>query len=381
MTQHILPALPEPQPEPTPAVFTPDELPPELAFTPVPRKKQRSNGITPLKQATFIMHLVGCGNVEMAAKAVGVSDSAFYQLRKAEGAESFNAAWEKAVDSGARRVLDTLMEHAIHGVPETIIKDGEVILERRKYNTRSMMWIVQQRFPEMFGGGLNLTGRPGSSLPDGLKKLKDEWRKEWEDEAAATGNAASEAEAAAYNDAVATTMRILHKYQAKVREEYHCRSQGNTIAADFALRQLTHIEVVMDVGGVSHDLIKEHLYNAPYGGPWSTWISRQMEEARHTAWEQVSNELADWHDRDVTAGLARGGDTPEGPAPIRYTRPALPHYLTEVDFLADEAARAEATRPNGDNTHSRQARKQAWQKARKTESDDPGEEPTFLPRG
>jgi hypothetical protein len=383
MTQEILP--PTPEPTLTPALFTPEELPPEFAFTPVPRKRARSNGITPLKQATFIMHLVGCGNVEKAAMAVGSSGSAFYQLRKAEGAESFAAAWAAAIDTGSRRVLDTLMEHAIYGVPETIIKDGQVILERRKFNTRAMMWIVQQRFPEQFGGTLNMGNRPESSLPDGLRKLKEEWRKEWEEEAAAARAEASDAEAAALNTAQATTTRILKKYAAKVREEYHFRSEGNAIAADFALRQLTHIEVVMDVAGVSYDVIKAHFHNAPHGGPWSTWISRKMEEARHEAWAQVSGEDADWYDRDVALDDGVGGDPPEGPPPIRYTRPALPHYLTETDLHADEADRAEVMGPGNSggagNWRTRLAREQAWEETRQTESGDVGEEPTFLPRG
>lgn len=171
-------------PPPTAIILSEDvELPPCLAFTAVPRRAKRWNGLTELKQHTFIANLASCGCVEMAAASVGSSGSAFYQLRKAEGAESFAAAWEVAIDMGARIVLDKLMEHAIHGTPERLLKDGEVILERRKYNTRAMMWIVQQRFPETYGGSLNVTGgRPASSMPDSIKKLKEQWRKDWEKE-------------------------------------------------------------------------------------------------------------------------------------------------------------------------------------------------------
>jgi hypothetical protein len=35
----------------------------------------------------------------------------------------------------------------------------------------------------------------------------------------------------------------------------------------------------------------------------------------------------------------------------------------------------------GGNWRTRLAREQAWEEARQTESDDPREEPTFLPRG
>lgn len=184
------------RPADKPAIILPEdnvELPPCLAFTPVPRKTKRWNGLTALKQRTFIANLVSCGCVEMAAASVGASDAAFYTLRKAEGAESFAAAWEVAIDMGARIVLDKLMEHAIHGTPERLLKDGEVILERRKYNTRAMMWIVQQRFPEQYGGNLNLSGgRPASSIPDSIKKLKEQWRTEWEEEQRAKFRASDE---------------------------------------------------------------------------------------------------------------------------------------------------------------------------------------------
>ncbi|MBL0924269.1 MAG: hypothetical protein IBJ12_07360 [Sphingomonadaceae bacterium] len=179
MTQEVLPSLAS---DPN-TVDIEASLDARLAFTPVPRRTKRWNGLTPLKQRTFIANLASCGSVEMAAASVGASDTAFYALRRAKGAESFAAAWEVAIDIGARMVLDKLMEHAIHGTPERLLKDGEVILERRKYNTRAMMWIVQQRFPEQYGGSLNVGGGcPASSMPDSLKKLKAQWRKEWEEE-------------------------------------------------------------------------------------------------------------------------------------------------------------------------------------------------------
>jgi hypothetical protein len=209
MPQEILP--PEPTPESEPDLesdylaIDPDDLPPPLAFTPVPRKTKPNAGINALRQRQFIAYLTGNGSVAMSASAVGVSASAFYQLKKAEGAESFSAAWDIAIDMGSRRVLDTLMDHAIHGVPEKLIKDGKVILERRRFNTRAMMWIVQQRFPEQYGGSLNITARPGSSMPHGLQKLKAQWEEEWQ---AKHLKAASEDDAAA---AVLKKLKVLNK--------------------------------------------------------------------------------------------------------------------------------------------------------------------------
>lgn len=187
MTQEILPPLPA-HPVPVEA----------FAFTPVPRATKRWNGITDQKQRVFIDNLAGSGCVKMAADSIGTSTSAMYQLRKRPGAESFARAWDKAVEAGARRVLDLLMAHAIHGTPEKLLKDGEVILERRKFNTRAMMWIVQQRFPEQYGGSLNAGNAP-NSMPHSIRKLRASWQKEWETEQRANARTSSDEAQAIYS--------------------------------------------------------------------------------------------------------------------------------------------------------------------------------------
>ena len=374
MAQEI---IPEPIPEPTPFDIDPEDLPPALEFTPVPRKRLRSNGLNPMRQRAFIAYLSVNGSVEMSATAIGASDSALYNLKRAEGAESFAAAWDNAIEMGARRVLDTLMDHAIHGTPEKLIKNGEVILERRKYNTRAMMWIVQQRFPELYGGNLNLSGRPASSLPHGIQKLKEEWRKEWEEEAAQKAEAARAEAEAARTDQAATITRLLQQYQAKVREEYFHRSEGNILAADFALRQLAMIEVVLNVGGASYDMIKAHFHNAPHGGPWSTPISRALEDARHEAWEKASAEAMRQRAREeAEAAIGQGITDPARPVIEPYTRPRRPFYLNEADMEKDEAARARIIWSH----HDRAAAEADWRENRQVESAKP-EGDTFLPGG
>ncbi|MBP6379857.1 MAG: hypothetical protein KA312_05510 [Sphingorhabdus sp.] len=392
MAQEILP--PEPTPTPNPFEIDPEDLPPALEFTPVPRKRIRADGLNPMRQRAFITYLSVNGSVEMSATAVGVSANSFYQLKKAEGAESFAAAWDIAIEMGARRVLDTLMDHAIHGTPEKLLKDGEVILERRKYNTRAMMWIVQQRFPELYGGNLNLSGRPASSLPHGIQKLKEEWRKEWEEEAAAKEAEFQARYEAEHNSAEASRARFLKKYQAKVREEYFFRAEGNAIAADFALRQLAMMEVVMDVGGICMELIKEHFHSAPHGGPWSTEVSRALEDARHSAWAQAIAEATRQRAREEAEGCGADmpgadafgvagpeeGQGPQAPDMIAlYPRPHRPFYLNEEDMVKDEVAR---TRLNwlGGSYRERAAAEAEWRENRRVESEG-AEGDTYLPEG
>jgi len=182
MKQEILPPLPaviDAEADPT---LDPDDLPEELAFTPAPQHSKRWTGINEQKQRIFIAQLAATGAVTMAAKAIGHSSSALYQLRKRDGADSFAAAWDRAVEAGARRVADLLMEYAIYGVPETISKRGQVILERRRPNIRAMQHIAASRFPENFAGIDPVDGRPASAIPHSIRRLREKWRAEWEAE-------------------------------------------------------------------------------------------------------------------------------------------------------------------------------------------------------
>lgn len=42
---------------------------------------------------------------------------------------------------------------------------------------------------------------------------------------------------------------LLARYAGKVRQERLARLEGDVIAADFYLRQLTHVEMIFEVGG------------------------------------------------------------------------------------------------------------------------------------
>ena len=151
-------------------------MPDDLAFTPVPRQFTRVDGWTDDKQRGFIRGIIACGSVRAASRAVGMASSGAYFLRHCEGAESFVAAWDKAVAIGANRVLDVLTDHAINGEPVPIMFDGKKVGEYRRYNYRMMMWIVAHNMPERFGVAGGLMHHGGS--PMGLKRLKEQWKRE-----------------------------------------------------------------------------------------------------------------------------------------------------------------------------------------------------------
>lgn len=148
--------------------FDDQEPSPLPDFVPVPRKTI-SHGWTAAKQRGFIEALATTGSVRMATEAVGMSHCGVYKLRTAPGSASFVAAWDAAVAIGAKRIRDVLIDHAIHGVPETVVIGKDMRIERRRFNHRTMIWALQHHMPETYPGGSTLAARPapkpGERLP------------------------------------------------------------------------------------------------------------------------------------------------------------------------------------------------------------------------
>jgi hypothetical protein len=134
--------------------WSPDpDADPLLGFTPVPRKNTVARGWTPRKQRAFIAALRETGSVRLATEAAGMSYEGVYKLRHAPGAEAFARAWDAAVHVGAQRVRDVLIDHSVHGIPERLVIGKDKVVERRRFNHRSMMWILQHHLPHLYPGG------------------------------------------------------------------------------------------------------------------------------------------------------------------------------------------------------------------------------------
>ncbi len=138
----------------------PPIAPPALTFTPVPRKKSRHDGWTADRQRGFIAALAELGSVTAAAARVGMAKEGAYQLRLADGADEFRAAWAAAVDSGVARLADIALERAIDGVPVPIMFQGQQVAERRHYSDRLLTFILRNRQPDQYGAHAPL--RPGT---------------------------------------------------------------------------------------------------------------------------------------------------------------------------------------------------------------------------
>lgn len=124
--------------------FTPDHRPREaIDFDPVPRGVNRHDGWTPARQREFIAVIAATGSTQAALQATGMSWTSAHALKRAPGAESFAAAWNAARALGVGLIREKLMDHSLNGIPDPVFFRGEQVGERRRFNHRSMMWLIE----------------------------------------------------------------------------------------------------------------------------------------------------------------------------------------------------------------------------------------------
>jgi len=149
-----------------------------IAFTPVPREKDRSNGWKPEVQRAFIEALADTGSVKAACRAVGRADHGAYRLRRhPEGAE-FAAAWDAALDHGIRRIEDVAMDRALNGVDVPVYSYGKLVGMRTVYNDRLLMFMLRNRASERFNAGSLRARGPNAIDKMELERARKEWQAE-----------------------------------------------------------------------------------------------------------------------------------------------------------------------------------------------------------
>jgi hypothetical protein len=115
-------------------------------------RKRRADGWSPSVQRRFIEVLADNGSVAQAARAVGMSESSCYQLRRAPGAESFAAAWRAAIDEASKRLIDAAFERALVGSDEPVFdRAGNRVGRRFRQSDRMLMFLLRAYMPERFG--------------------------------------------------------------------------------------------------------------------------------------------------------------------------------------------------------------------------------------
>jgi len=180
------PAAPEPDPDP--------EIEALLHFTPVHRRTKRHDGWPAEAQRDFIAALARLGNYEKAAHALNRSGSGAWKVRKSGDGEEFSAAWD-----GAMALYQSRNPKRLRPLPSP---DDRFERRRRRGSSR---WQEEE--------------------PEPLDPEEAERRK------------------------AAIFERIIHKYRIKTAEERKARLAGDVVAADFCVRQLTFMEVLLDLGG------------------------------------------------------------------------------------------------------------------------------------
>ena len=127
--------------------------PADYQWLPVLRRP-RADGWTPQRQHDFIAALAETGIVEQAATSVEMSVKSCYRLRRAPGAEQFNAAWDAAMGHAARRLVDLAFHRVVNGVDEPVFDGhGNRIATRKRTNDRLLMFLLRAYMPERFTRG------------------------------------------------------------------------------------------------------------------------------------------------------------------------------------------------------------------------------------
>ena len=219
-----------------------------LDFAPVPRKK-RVDGWTPERQRAFIAALSATGSKRQAALAIGMQPYGVDQLLKAEGNDSFKAAYERAVaiaqQNGSMKIA--------RGVADAAARNAQLTPPSQ------------------------LRGLPA---PVEEEPGEDDEEYKWQ-----------------------LMQSIGVKFMRKVAAEREARLAGEIVAADFYLRQITVHEVMIDLLSSGFGLdprdVLAKLRRGQHGVNQiaSTWLSDWMDRARREWWrEEGEPERPAWPD-------------------------------------------------------------------------------------
>ena len=102
----------------------------------------RRDGWTPFTRRLFLEVLAETGRVSRACEYAGMSESGAYALRARD--PLFAAGWDAACVLARPRLADALYEKAIDGVTDTITKDGEVVAQRHRFDSRLSIAVLNR---------------------------------------------------------------------------------------------------------------------------------------------------------------------------------------------------------------------------------------------
>lgn len=206
-----------------------------LDFAPVVRKNERHDGWTAEHQRGLIIALALTGNIERAAAAVGRTKGGAWALRFGENAEGFCAAWAAALALYHRRRCVAVPEPAPEPAPE----------------------------PTPVPAHRPGRGRRGPAPPPAPDPPDDgDWNELLDG--------------------------LIARYLRKLEDERRCRLAGRIVAADFYVRQLTWIEVALDIGGRAQDVLNLlRIGDVDATNIVATPMSALLDQVRRDLWREA----------------------------------------------------------------------------------------------
>ncbi|AQR73195.1 hypothetical protein [Sphingomonas sp. LM7] len=151
----------------SPAQEEPDNL---LLFTPHPMPA-RAGGWSAERQIAFIECLRRIGVVAAAARSVGMTAAAAYQLRKRAGPDSgFSRAWGHALDEAQCVAIDEIRTRGFGPVREAMFRGGRQVGWRERYDNRLLFAALRA----MDGASGRFEARHGVSVTEALLRARGE---------------------------------------------------------------------------------------------------------------------------------------------------------------------------------------------------------------
>ena len=220
-----------------------------LEFTPAPRQNKRQDGWTPTLQRFFIAKLAETASPTLAAEALGKNRYGAKKVYKTAGADSFRAAWDRAVAIGEGRIA-----------AEIVAANAE--LAGLKPPARDLR-------------------RKTPTPPFGEEDCEDAW---------------DDSDSVDLGDGLVMPRlmeELFGKYLLKVQAERNARMEGRIAEADFCLRQLSFFEVAIDIGdddGLYAALQSLRRDGVAHGDIAETDASRFLGCIRRAVWEDEEGE-------------------------------------------------------------------------------------------
>jgi hypothetical protein len=110
--------------------------------SPVPAIIGRRDGWTPFARRTFLSTPASTGRVTFSAQCAGMTKQSAYALRNRDPV--FGAGWDAACHLARDTMADEFREQAISGTIETVTRNGEVVAERHRYDSRLQIAVLNR---------------------------------------------------------------------------------------------------------------------------------------------------------------------------------------------------------------------------------------------